>query len=93
MSSLPPNIDEILARIAAGEPVYEFEKEMLRSAVSTQEVQDELIFLRYFFDAAGDAFGPADHDVYCYIMQEYENTTGRAVPKPYALGYLTEEAE
>ena len=40
----------------------------------------ELDFLRYFYEAAGDAFGPADSDVYRSINEDYEGV----VPKGYS---------
>ena len=51
----------------------------------------ELDFLRFFFEAAGEAFGPADHDVYCGIMQQYEDENDRLVPEEYRIGYLSRE--
>jgi hypothetical protein len=36
-----------------------------------QSSQKELEFLRYFYDAAGDAFGPADSDIYQMIKDNY----------------------
>lgn len=50
----------------------------------------ELDFLRFFFEAAGEAFGPADHDIYCLIMEQYEETFDRLVPEEYRTGYLSD---
>ncbi len=46
-------------------------------------LHDELDFLRYFFDAAQDSFGPADADVTISIIEEYEENTGNSVPEEY----------
>lgn len=53
----------------------------------------ELAFLRFFFEAAGEAFGPADHDVYCCIMRDYEYATDRLVPEEYRIDYLSREGD
>lgn len=34
--------------------------------------EKELAFLRYFYAAAGDAFGPADSDIYQMIKDNYD---------------------
>lgn len=47
------------------------------------EVLAELQFLRYFYGAAGDAFGPADGDVHDGIVEMYTQAYGKAPPKPY----------
>ena len=47
----------------------------------TNSVLDELEFLRWFYDAAGDVFG--SDDVYVSIDEDYIETTGRAVPEGY----------
>ena len=39
-----------------------------------------------------DAFGPADHEVYCGIMHDYERN-GRVVPDTYRIAFLTPQAE
>jgi hypothetical protein len=44
-----------------------------------EKIQLELKFLRYFYGAAGDAFGPADADVYQQIKDEYDGI----VPEGY----------
>ena len=44
---------------------------------------DELTFLRFFYAAAGEAFGPADDDVYRCIHDDYEKETGNRVPNDY----------
>lgn len=51
----------------------------------------EVLFLRFFFDKAGRAMGPADHDIYCMIMEDFELRYGQQVPAKYREGYLTEE--
>ena len=35
-------------------------------------MEDELKFLRYFYEAAGEVFGPADSDVYRAIAEGYD---------------------
>jgi len=47
-------------------------------------INDELTFLRFFYGAAGEAFGPADADVYQGIREDYERITGNKVPSDYA---------
>lgn len=47
------------------------------------EVLAELRFLRYFYGAAGDAFGPADGDVHDGIVEMFTKAYGKAPPKPY----------
>lgn len=49
----------------------------------------ELDFLRYFHDAAGDAFGPADSDVYAYINEDYDGV----VPHGYSEGDEEEDSD
>lgn len=44
---------------------------------------NELDFLRFFYDAAGDAFGPADSDIYNSIRQDWEQQTGQKNPAEY----------
>lgn len=44
-----------------------------------EELKKEIAFLRYFYNAAGDAFGPAESDIYYMIIQDYEGE----VPKEY----------
>jgi hypothetical protein len=46
-------------------------------------MNDELTFLRYFYHAAGEVFGPADSDVYAGIKEDYERDTGNTVPSDY----------
>ncbi len=43
----------------------------------------EIEFLRFFYGAASDAFGPADDDIYRMIGEEFEQETGKKVPKGY----------
>jgi hypothetical protein len=50
-------------------------------SLSTEE-QRELEFLRYFYGAAGDVFGPADDDCYQGIKDDYERQGGK-LPKTY----------
>lgn len=59
--------------------------------MSVADDSDELAFLRFFFEAAGDAFGPADHDIYRLIMESYEDRSGKKVPADYRVGYLSHE--
>ncbi len=42
----------------------------------------ELEFLRYFYSAAGDAFGPCDADIYNNI-NEYWVKSGNTLPNGY----------
>lgn len=44
---------------------------------------DELEFLRFFYRKAGDAFGPADSDIYHGIRQDWEEKTGQKNPPQY----------
>lgn len=44
---------------------------------------NELDFLRFFYDKAGDAFGPADSDIYHGIREEWERKTGQTNPPEY----------
>lgn len=53
------------------------------SRQALDEVLAELRYLRYFRDAAGDAFGPADGDVYWSINEDYAKQFG-PVPAAYA---------
>ena len=47
----------------------------------------ELEFLRFFYDKAGDAFGPADADVYQGIKDDFVASTGKALPESYNEGF------
>ncbi len=47
----------------------------------------ELEFLKFFYIAAGDAFGPADDDIYRMIVEEFEEETGLRAP----VGYTRDE--
>lgn len=49
----------------------------------TKDEELELEFLRFFYEAAGPVFGPAEDDVYRGITEDFENETGREVPKAY----------
>lgn len=46
------------------------------------ELLIELKFLRFFYGAAGDVFGPAEDDVYESIKEEYKESGG-TVPSLY----------
>lgn len=48
----------------------------------TKDQEREIKFLRYFYDAAGDVFGPADDDVYRAIAENYEQLYG-TLPERY----------
>ena len=48
-----------------------------------EEIELELEFLRFFYDKAGEAFGPADSDVYHAIIKDFEQLRGVSVPKAY----------
>ena len=48
----------------------------------------ELEFLEWFFNNCD--FGPADSDVRCSLMEEFEQS-GKRVPRSYRVGYLEEE--
>jgi len=47
-----------------------------------KEIERELDFLRFFYDAAGDVFGCASDDVYDLIKQEYKDN-GDQLPEGY----------
>ena len=47
------------------------------------ELNIELEFLRYFYSAAGDAFGPADSEVYDIIKENFVEDTGLQLPEGY----------
>lgn len=51
----------------------------------TKEEQEELEFLRYFYDNAKCGMGPADSDIYAYIKEEYIERTGKALPRRYRI--------
>jgi len=46
-------------------------------------MEDELEFLRYFYHAAGNAFGPADDDIYRMIAADYTEESGKEIPAGY----------
>lgn len=50
--------------------------------VRVKELELEVDFLRYFYGAAGDVFGPAEDDVYEGIKEEYKESGG-VVPPTY----------
>ena len=43
----------------------------------------ELEFLRYFYAAAGDCFGPAEDDVYDAIKQGFKKSSKKELPESY----------
>lgn len=55
--------------------------------------EDELDFLRFFFDAAGSAFGPADSDIYFMIAEDWMKKTGKALPSKYSYDYGDEDQD
>ena len=61
------------------------------SRQALDEVGRELHFLRYFYNRAGDAFGPADGDVHAGILEEYEDFYGWRTPAGYRHWIETEE--
>jgi hypothetical protein len=50
--------------------------------MSRRDDEEELEFLRFFYEQAGHVFGPADDDVYRGINKEYEKQGG-VVPREY----------
>jgi len=52
-------------------------------AARLTEEELELEFLRFFYDAAGEAFGPADADIYYMIKEDFQVETGYALPEGY----------
>lgn len=58
----------------------------------TIEQYQELNFLRFFYDEARHAMGPADDDIYRMIKEDYAES-GRVLPKQYALEEEEEEEE
>jgi len=53
-----------------------------------EEIQNliaEVQFLRYFYSAAGDCFGPADRDVYEAIKQDFMKHKDKTLPKGYGI--------
>jgi hypothetical protein len=48
-----------------------------------EEMEAELDFLRFFYSAAGESFGPADSDIYRMIGEDYKNESGRDLPPDY----------
>jgi len=53
------------------------------------ERAEEIEFLRYFYSAAGDCFGPADADVYDAIKHNFKKWKHKELPE----GYATESDE
>jgi hypothetical protein len=52
------------------------------------EQATELEFLKYFYSAAGDCFGPAESDVYEGIKQGFVKWKGKELPEGYELETL-----
>jgi len=52
---------------------------------------EEIEFLRYFYSAAGDCFGPAEGDIYDAIKQGFVKYKGKELPKGYEIE--SEEAQ
>ena len=48
------------------------------------EKEGEVEFLRYFYSAAGDCFGPADFEIYAAIKRNYKKKSGKALPEEYS---------
>lgn len=46
-------------------------------------MKNELEFLRYFYEEAYDAFGPAVDDIYADIKERYVKETGNKLPQGY----------
>ena len=51
---------------------------------SREELENEVAFLRYFYSAARDPFGPADYDIYCGIKEGFVRAGG-TLPEAYKL--------
>jgi len=61
------------------------------SRQALNKVGNELHFLRYFYEQAGQAFGPADGDVHAGIVEMYEDRHGWQAPSGYRHWIETEE--
>lgn len=53
--------------------------------------ETELEFLRYFYKAAGDSFGPADLDIYRGIADDFIASTGKELSENYSRRYDEDE--
>ena len=51
------------------------------------EKATELEFLKYFYSAARDCFGPADADVYEAIKQQFKKYKLKELPEGYEVSY------
>lgn len=51
----------------------------------------ELEWLEYFYSAAGDAFGPAESDIYDSIKRYFMRSTGKRLPEGYGIYVYNEE--
>lgn len=49
----------------------------------TDSENQELEFLRYFYERARYAMGPADDDIYDMIKQDYVQAEGGVLPEDY----------
>jgi hypothetical protein len=47
------------------------------------DIADEIEFLRYFYSAAGDCFGPADDAIYAAIKQNFVKYKSKELPEGY----------
>jgi hypothetical protein len=59
--------------------------------VQQEQATAELRFLRFFYSAAGGAFGPADAEIYRMIIEDFEDQTGVRVPEDYREGFFSDE--
>lgn len=75
----------LLLEQAATRDANDWNREDVEPVIATLLL--ELDFLRYFHDAAGEAFGPADSDVYASINEDYAGV----IPKGYSEGDEDEE--
>jgi hypothetical protein len=51
------------------------------------EKATELEFLKYFYNAAGDSFGPEDSEIYEAIKQGFKKWKKKELPEGYELSY------
>jgi hypothetical protein len=54
-------------------------------------MDNELEFLRYFYERARDGMGPADSEIYDMIKQDYVDKYGVPLPIGYEFTYSEEE--
>lgn len=59
----------------------------------TEDEALELKFLRYFYDVASDAMGPADDDIYYMIKSDFKAVYSCALPSGYYDADEEEEEE